>query len=265
MPTENDKQPLPLIVGHHANEPARRGESLFVTVSRSALHEAIADARRALAGDSNDAEHDALNILEEKLTGWETAPACAGDEPDAIAPGGHDTQIELHVANAVQLLNRIEEPLDLVLCDPPYGLGWDKRATRHQYARNEQQVLDGYQDVPPEHYMEFSRRWIAAAAAALRPGGQLVIVNGPQRAAHVQLAAEEQGLDWVCTIAARRNFIAASTRRPTHGATAAVRPAGSLAASARTRREARTARPLGSTPTSWRSSSATGSGRARTR
>ena len=131
-----------------------------------------------------------------------------------VAPGGHDTQIELHVSDAVQLLREIEEPVDLVLCDPPYGLGWDKRATRHQYARNEQQVLDGYQDVAPDRYMEFSHRWIAAAAAALRPGGQLVIVNGPQRAAHVQLAAEEQGLHWVCTIAARRGFIAASTRRP---------------------------------------------------
>jgi hypothetical protein len=86
MPTENDGQPPPQIIGHQAEEPVRPSESLTVTVTgtRSPRHEAITDARRSLAGDSNHAEHDALSTLEEKLTGWETAPATTGPGPDDI-------------------------------------------------------------------------------------------------------------------------------------------------------------------------------------
>ncbi len=53
----------------------------------------------------------------------------------------------------------------------------------------------------------------AQAAAALRPGGQLAVITGPQRAAIVQCAAEDAGLTWVSSIAARREFPLATLRR----------------------------------------------------
>jgi DNA modification methylase len=130
-----------------------------------------------------------------------------------LSPGADHEDLELHVADAETLLASFEEPLDLVLCDPPWGLDWDQRSARSHLGRDASKVLDGYRDVPDVLYMNFSRRWIAAAAGALRPGGQLVVITGPQRAAHVRIAAEQQ-LEWVCTIAAAKQFPLYTVHRP---------------------------------------------------
>lgn len=132
-----------------------------------------------------------------------------------IAPGGTLQQIELLLKDAVSLLGELEEPADLVLCDPPYGL---QRGTRESianrvYERNRDQVLGGYVDVPSEEYREFTFQWVAAAAQALRPAGQLVAITGPQQAAIVQYAAEDSGLQWVNSIPAYREFALRTTRR----------------------------------------------------
>jgi hypothetical protein len=66
----------------------------------------------------------------------------------------------------------------------------------------------------PSEYADFTHGWVQAAAAALRPAGQLAVVTWPQRAAVVQCAAEQAGLTWVSSIAARRTFPLATTRRP---------------------------------------------------
>jgi hypothetical protein len=74
--------------------------------------------------------------------------------------------------------------------------------------------VGGYVDVDPAAYDEFTHRWIHAAAAALRIGGQLVVITGPQQAAVHQVAAARAGLTFVSSIAARRQFALRSTRRP---------------------------------------------------
>lgn len=130
-----------------------------------------------------------------------------------IGPSGELEGVELQVADAVELFEGLEEPIDAVITDPPWGLQWDENA-RHLYARDASFVLGGYVDVPATEYLAFSRRWIGAAAEALRPGGQLIVISGPQSSAHVQIAAEEHGLSWVSTIAALREFVAPSRRRP---------------------------------------------------
>jgi DNA modification methylase len=130
-----------------------------------------------------------------------------------IGPNGELEQVELRVADAVELLEGLEDPIDAVITDPPWGLQWDEHA-RHLYTRDTSMVLGGYVDVPATEYLAFSRRWIGAAAHALRPGGQLIVITGPQSAAHVQIAAEEHGLSWVSTIAAVREFVAPTRRRP---------------------------------------------------
>jgi DNA modification methylase len=131
-----------------------------------------------------------------------------------IGPGGHDEQLEVQVRDAVELLTALDGPVDAVITDPPWGLRWDHENSRDHYARDESKVLGGYVDVPPDGYLAFSRRWIRVAAHALRPGGQLVVVTGPQAAAHVQVAAEESGLTWISTITALREFVARTEKRP---------------------------------------------------
>ncbi len=131
-----------------------------------------------------------------------------------IGPGARLADVEMQVADACSLLAGLDEPADLVLCDPPYGLGRGQGAPPHHYRRDHRAVLGGYRDVAPDAYRAFTAEWVAQAARALRPGGQLAAVTGPQRAAHVQVAAEDAGLQWVSSIAARREFAVYCRRRP---------------------------------------------------
>jgi 6-pyruvoyl tetrahydropterin synthase len=80
--------------------------SPLVTVTRSALREAIACASRALEGDSNDAEHDALSTLHETLTSWTANPPGAAAElvgkltqpsPADEAPGDYKTSAKVDI------------------------------------------------------------------------------------------------------------------------------------------------------------------------
>jgi len=133
-----------------------------------------------------------------------------------IASGEICTDIELRVQDAVALLGTLDEPVDLVLCDPPYALerGRSASSLRRTYRRDHGKVIGGYVDVPVEEYEQFTHAWVGAAAAALRPGGQLAAITGPQQAAIVQCAAAASGLTWVSSIAARREFALYTTRRP---------------------------------------------------
>ena len=80
-------------------------------------------------------------------------------------------------------------------------------------------LVPGYVDVDPAQYADFTAAWVTAAwvtaaAGALRPGGQLAVITGPQRTGVVQCAAEAAGLTWVCKIAAGRVFPLRTIRRP---------------------------------------------------
>jgi len=133
-----------------------------------------------------------------------------------VVAGATPAEFELRLQEACALLRSLEEPADLVLTDPPYGLGRGRGhfADGNGYRRDAAKVVPGYVDVDPAGYRAFTGAWVEAAARALRPGGQLVVVTGPQRAGAVQLAAEDAGLRWVSTIAARREFPLATLHRP---------------------------------------------------
>lgn len=132
---------------------------------------------------------------------------------------GDPSQVELVLGDAARILARAQEPIDLIVADPPWALGRARRgsAYRRVYGRRHEQVVDGYVEVDPGEYAEFTARWIAAAGAALRPGGYLAVVTGAQQAARVQVAAEDlAGLTYVNSIAVARRFGLYTTRRFVH-------------------------------------------------
>lgn len=145
-----------------------------------------------------------------------------GTVPRAIlvAVDGTTAQVELRLAAAADLLADVGEPVDLVCVDPPYGLGVGS-GTRTDtgarvYARDHARLVPGYVDVDPCAYRDFTATWVAAAAAALRPGGYLAAITGPQQAAWVQVCAEDAGLTYVNSIAVGKVFALRTTRRFAH-------------------------------------------------
>ena len=134
-----------------------------------------------------------------------------------IVAGATPAEFELRLQTAVRLLAELDEPAGLIVADPPYGLGRGEGrhfADGNGYRRDCSKIVPGYVDVEPGRYAEFTREWVTAAARALRPGGQLAVVTGPQRTGVVQWAAQQAGLTWVCTIAAGRVFPVRTARRP---------------------------------------------------
>ncbi len=130
--------------------------------------------------------------------------------------------VELRVSTAVDLLNGIDEPVDLVFADPPYGLGQgaglrvDTAARTSGAIDRERHLVPGYVDVPPADYRAFTAAWVSAAAGAIRPGGYLCAVTGPQQAAWVQVLAELAGLTYCNSLAIGKVFALRTTRRFAH-------------------------------------------------
>jgi DNA modification methylase len=98
------------------------------------------------------------------------------------------SQIELVLGATATVLAQADEPIDLIVADPPWALGRAERTSAYQrtYVRNHHQVVGGYVEVDPAEYAAFAAEWVAAAGAALRPGGYLAVVTGGQQAARVQ-------------------------------------------------------------------------------
>jgi len=146
------------------------------------------------------------------------------DEPRRclLIVAGDLSHLELVVGDAADLLDALGEAPDLVLADPPWALdrqvlGDDERDRGERvYRRDSSLVVPGYIDVPADRYRRFTRRWITAAAAVLRPGAYLAVITGPTAAARAQVEAEDAGLHLVNQIIARRPFALRTTRRFSH-------------------------------------------------
>jgi hypothetical protein len=139
-------------------------------------------------------------------------------------------EVELAVSDAAALFTDIEEqgiPIDLALCDPPWGLGRSQTGEEARdgseriYGRTSSSVVGGYIDTDRAGYPEFTHRWVRALAGAMRsfPGSQAAIVSGPEMAARIQVATEDAGLTFVTKHVAKKAFplYAHRARRPSFG------------------------------------------------
>lgn len=150
------------------------------------------------------------------LDGTAERPACL------LLLLGDQCLVEVVLSDAGRFLAEQDEQPDLILADPPWGLGVNETGRRdrdnaeRQYARNAQQVVSGYVDVPTHLYQEFTERWVTSAASLLRPGAYLAIVTGPAQAAGVQVAAEAAGLEFLNQLIVPRPFALPTSRRFSH-------------------------------------------------
>ena len=135
---------------------------------------------------------------------------------------GGESRVELVLRSAEKVLSELDHPAELVLTDPPWGLGIGASGNPHRdnaertYARDYTRVVGGYVDIPAEAYPEFTERWIAAAAGVIIPAGYLAVVTGPGQSALIQTSAERAGFTWLNQIIIPRPFSLPTSRRFGH-------------------------------------------------
>ncbi|MDR0868200.1 MAG: site-specific DNA-methyltransferase [Planctomycetota bacterium] len=104
-----------------------------------------------------------------------------------------------------------DNSLDLIITDPPYGIGGDK--LHKHYNRDESKVIDGYVEVAEKDYPEFSAKWLKEAERALRPGGAIYVVSGYTQLRHILNALAATKLQEVNHLIWKYNFGVYASRK----------------------------------------------------
>jgi DNA modification methylase len=83
--------------------------------------------------------------------------------------------------NCVEILRGYKKPFaDLVFADPPFNIGYKYDKHKDNMRRS--------------HYVEWTREWMAACKAVLKPHGSFYVAIGDDYAANVKVIADELGL-----------------------------------------------------------------------
>lgn len=81
--------------------------------------------------------------------------------------------------------------VDLIITDPPFAI--DFRARRSNYNRTASRVLEGYNEVKAEDYLDFSRTWMREAFRVLAVTGSAFIFSGWNNLKDMLIALDDAG------------------------------------------------------------------------
>ncbi len=82
--------------------------------------------------------------------------------------------------------------VDLIITDPPFAI--DFKAKKANYNRKSSRVLEGYNEIMPENYYEFSFNWISQAHRILKESGSMYIFSGWNNLKDILSAIDDVGL-----------------------------------------------------------------------
>jgi site-specific DNA-methyltransferase (adenine-specific) len=99
---------------------------------------------------------------------------------------------QIYLGDSLSLMKELPGgAVDLVVTDPPFAINF--RAARNNYHRTGSRVIDGYREVKPEEYPEFTRSWLAQAHRVLSLSGSLYVFSGWTRLKDVLQALDDTG------------------------------------------------------------------------
>ena len=83
----------------------------------------------------------------------------------------------IKLGNCIELMSEMPpECVDLVITDPPFAI--DFKATRNNYNRTGNRVLQGYNEVDGSDYLAFTLEWLSEATRVLKASGSMYIFSG---------------------------------------------------------------------------------------
>ncbi len=107
-----------------------------------------------------------------------------------------DWRDTLKQGDCIRLMSEMPaEYVDLIITDPPFAI--DFKATRQNYNRNRNVVLDGYNEIAGDEYLTFTTDWLAAATRVLKESGSMYIFSGWNHLKDLLIAIDRCGLTTV--------------------------------------------------------------------
>ncbi len=83
--------------------------------------------------------------------------------------------------------------VDLIITDPPFAINF--KAKKANYNRTKSRVIEGYNEILPENYYQFSIDWISEANRILKESGSMYIFSGWNNLKDILNAIDDVGLN----------------------------------------------------------------------
>lgn len=94
--------------------------------------------------------------------------------------------------------------VNLIIADPPFGLDFSGKES--VYNRDEDNVVDGYVEIPLEDYEDISNKWIKLASQLLEESGSMYIISGWTNLKYILNAISDTDLTLMNHIIWKYNF-----------------------------------------------------------
>ena len=91
--------------------------------------------------------------------------------------------------NGMQLIPK--NKIDLIVTDPPFAINF--KASRENYNRKKSRVLEGYNEIKPEDYYDFSFNWMSESFRILKDSGSMYVFSGWNNLKDILMALDDTG------------------------------------------------------------------------
>lgn len=99
---------------------------------------------------------------------------------------------QIYLGDALNLIKEVpNSSIDLVIADPPFAINF--KGKRSNYHRKKERVLEGYNEIPKEKYLDFSREWISETFRVLKDSGSAYIFSGWNNLKDILIAIDDAG------------------------------------------------------------------------
>ena len=94
--------------------------------------------------------------------------------------------------NCIQGMQSIKDKkIDLIITDPPFAI--DFKATKANYNRTASRVMQGYNEIKPEDYYDFTFDWMSQAFRILKESGSMYVFSGWNNLKDILRALDDTG------------------------------------------------------------------------
>ena len=102
----------------------------------------------------------------------------------------------IYNCDCIQGMNSVpKNKIDLVITDPPFAINF--RAKKANYNRKQSHVLEGYNEISPENYYDFTLEWMSQIHRILKESGSMYLFSGWNNLKEILMAIDDVGFHLV--------------------------------------------------------------------